>query len=75
MMIGTMIFVVDANKDRRLSYSDLKSYMELAGLDAKDDEIKAIIRLGGGDSNGCISFDGLLRISGAEKIDSYINAT
>ncbi|CAH2044617.1 unnamed protein product [Thlaspi arvense] len=56
--------VMDKDGDGRLSYGDLKSYMESAGLDANDDEIKAMIRLGGGDSNGGVSFDGLLRIFG-----------
>uniref|UniRef100_A0A1J3ES64 Calmodulin-1 n=2 Tax=Noccaea caerulescens TaxID=107243 RepID=A0A1J3ES64_NOCCA len=56
--------VMDKDGDGRLSYGDLKSYMESAGLDANDDEIKEMIRLGGGDSNGGVSFDGLLRIFG-----------
>ncbi|CAA7058804.1 unnamed protein product [Microthlaspi erraticum] len=56
--------VMDRDGDGRLSYGDLKSYMESAGLDASDDEIKEMIRLGGGDSNGGVSFDGLLRIFG-----------
>ncbi|KAF8107237.1 hypothetical protein N665_0124s0034 [Sinapis alba] len=56
--------VMDKDGDGRLSYGDLKSYMESAGLPANDEEIKAMIRLGGGDSNGGVSFDGLLRIFG-----------
>lgn len=56
--------VMDKDGDGRLSYGDLKSYMESAGLAADDDEIKAMIRLGGGDSNGGVSFDGLLKIFG-----------
>ncbi|CAH8354241.1 unnamed protein product [Eruca vesicaria subsp. sativa] len=56
--------MMDRDGDGRLSYGDLKSYMESAGLAADDDEIKAMIRLGGGDLNGGVSFDGLLRIFG-----------
>ncbi|KAL1190945.1 Calcium-binding protein CP1 [Cardamine amara subsp. amara] len=56
--------VMDKDGDGRLSYGDLKSYMDSAGLAATDDEIKAMIRLAGGDSNGGVSFDGLLRIFG-----------
>ncbi|KAH0908553.1 hypothetical protein HID58_031874 [Brassica napus] len=56
--------VMDKDGDGRLSYGDLKSYMESAGLAANDDEIKAMIRLGGGDTNGGVSFDGLLKIFG-----------
>ncbi|RID43563.1 hypothetical protein BRARA_I00416 [Brassica rapa] len=56
--------VMDRDGDGRLSYGDLKSYMESAGLAANDEEIKAMIRLGGGDLNGGVSFDGLLKIFG-----------
>lgn len=56
--------VMDKDGDGRLSYGDLKSYMDSAGLAATDDEIKAMIRLAGGDSNGGVSFDGLLRVFG-----------
>ncbi|CAN8265495.1 unnamed protein product [Cochlearia groenlandica] len=57
--------VMDKDGDGRLSYRDLKSYMESAGLAANDDEIEAMIKLGGGDSyDDGVSFDGLLRIFG-----------
>ncbi|XP_010546967.1 PREDICTED: calmodulin [Tarenaya hassleriana] len=56
--------VMDKDGDGRLSFGDLKSYMDSAGLDATDDEIKAMIKLAGGDENGGVSFDGLLKIFG-----------
>ncbi|EFH40246.1 hypothetical protein ARALYDRAFT_495005 [Arabidopsis lyrata subsp. lyrata] len=56
--------VMDKDGDGRLSYGDLKSYMDSAGLAVSDDEIKAMIRLAGGDLNDGVSFDGLLKIFG-----------
>lgn len=53
--------VMDKDGDGRLSHEDLKSYMKWAGFSASDEDIKAMIRLGGGDENG-VSFDGLLKI-------------
>ncbi|CAN8255620.1 unnamed protein product [Cochlearia groenlandica] len=56
--------VMDRDGDGRLSYGDLKSYLDSAGLSSSDDEIDAMIRLAGGDSNGGVSFEGLLTIFG-----------
>ncbi|XP_006281170.2 probable calcium-binding protein CML10 [Capsella rubella] len=56
--------VMDKDGDGRLSYGDLKSYMDSAGLVVTDDEIESMIRLAGGDLNGGVSFDGLLKIFG-----------
>jgi len=36
--------------------------MAWAGFPATDDDINAMIRFGGGDKNGGVTFDGLLRI-------------
>ncbi|XP_022723051.1 calmodulin-like [Durio zibethinus] len=54
--------VMDKDGDGRLSYDDLKSYMNWAGFPASDEDIKAMIRLGGGDEMEGVSFDGLLKI-------------
>ncbi|KAK6254363.1 EF-hand domain - like 10 [Theobroma cacao] len=54
--------VMDKDGDGRLSHEDLKSYMNWAGFSASDEDIKAMIRLGGGDENEGVSFDGLLKI-------------
>ena len=54
--------VMDKDGDGKLSHEDLKSYMGWAGFAASDEDIKAMIKLGGGDKNGGVSFDGLLRI-------------
>ncbi|OMO58482.1 Calcium-binding EF-hand [Corchorus olitorius] len=54
--------VMDKDGDGRLSHQDLKSYMNWAGFSASDEDIKAMIRLGGGDENEGVSFDGLLKI-------------
>ncbi|MBA0629220.1 hypothetical protein Godav_023811 [Gossypium davidsonii] len=53
--------VMDKDGDGRLSHEDLRSYMKWAGFSASDEDIKAMIRLGGGDGNG-VTFNGLLKI-------------
>ncbi|XP_061349214.1 calcium-binding protein CP1 [Gastrolobium bilobum] len=54
--------VMDKDGDGRLSHQDLKSYMAWAGFAATDEDITAMIKFGGGDQNGGVNFDGLLRI-------------
>ncbi|MED6130379.1 hypothetical protein PIB30_000275 [Stylosanthes scabra] len=54
--------VMDRDGDGKLSHRDLKVYMESAGFSASDDDIAAMIKFGGGDENGGVTFDGLLRI-------------
>ncbi|XP_022761282.1 calmodulin-like [Durio zibethinus] len=54
--------VMDKDGDGRLSHDDLKSYMNWAGFPASDEDIKAMISLGGGDEKEGVSFDGLLKI-------------
>ncbi|XP_010482224.1 PREDICTED: calmodulin-like [Camelina sativa] len=63
-LMKDMFTVMDKDGDGRLSYGDLKSYMDSAGLAVTDDDIKAMIRLAGGDLNDGVSFDGLLKIFG-----------
>lgn len=57
--------VMDKDGDGKLSVDDLKSYMQWAGFDASDDDIKAMIKLaccsGGGDKDG-VTFDDFLKI-------------
>ena len=54
--------VMDRDGDGKLSHQDLKNYMAWAGFPATDEEISAMIKLGGGDQNGGVSFDGLVRL-------------
>lgn len=54
--------VMDRDGDGKVSHQDLKNYMALAGFAASDEDINAMIRFGGGDGNGGVSFDGLIRI-------------
>ncbi|XP_010442416.1 PREDICTED: calmodulin-like [Camelina sativa] len=63
-LMKDMFTAMDKDGDGRLSYGDLKSYMDSAGLAVTDDDIKAMIRLAGGNLNGGVSFDGLLKIFG-----------
>lgn len=54
--------VMDQDGDGRLGLNDLRSYLGRVGLAVGDDEIKAMIRLGGGDEREGVSFDGLVNI-------------
>ncbi|KAI4334991.1 hypothetical protein L6164_013681 [Bauhinia variegata] len=60
--------VMDKDGDGKLSHNDLKSYMSWAGFAATDEDINAMIKLGGGDQNGGVSFDGLLRILAVDNV-------
>ncbi|WOH15843.1 hypothetical protein DCAR_0935389 [Daucus carota subsp. sativus] len=52
--------VMDRDGDGKVGHQDLKSYLSLTGFEASDDDIKAMIRLGGGDDG--VNFDGLCKI-------------
>jgi calmodulin len=61
-IMGDVFRIMDKDGDGKLSHGDLKSYMEWAGFAATDEDIRAMIALGGGDEKGCVSYDGLLKI-------------
>ncbi|PIN07777.1 Calmodulin and related proteins (EF-Hand superfamily) [Handroanthus impetiginosus] len=54
--------VMDKDGDGKVGHEDLKSYLNWAGFEAGDEDVKAMIRLGGGDENGGVTFEGLLKI-------------
>ncbi|KAK6930300.1 EF-hand domain [Dillenia turbinata] len=54
--------VMDRDGDGKVSADDLTSYMKWAGFSASDEDIKAMIRLGGGNLNDGVSFDMFLKI-------------
>ncbi|XP_059632815.1 calcium-binding protein CP1-like [Cornus florida] len=56
--------IMDKDGDGKVGQDDLKSYFSWAGFDATDDDIKAMIRLGGGDEEGGVTYDGFLKILG-----------
>lgn len=60
--------IMDKDGDGRLSHGDLRSYMECAGLGASDEDIKAMISLGGGDEQDEVSFNGLLKILAIDNV-------
>lgn len=54
---------MDRDGDGRVGFEDLRSYFKWAGFgDASDEDIKAMIKLGGGDEKHGVTFDGLLKI-------------
>ncbi|KAL3626615.1 hypothetical protein CASFOL_030164 [Castilleja foliolosa] len=54
--------VMDKDGDGKVGHEDLKSYLSWAGFEAHDEDVKAMIRLGGGDEDGGVTFEGLLKI-------------
>ncbi|KAL5700312.1 hypothetical protein ACHQM5_025771 [Ranunculus cassubicifolius] len=55
--------MMDRDGDGMVGFDDLKSYMEFAGFDSTtDQDIKTMIKLGGGDDNAGVSFQGFLKI-------------
>ncbi|KAK4755616.1 hypothetical protein SAY87_009373 [Trapa incisa] len=58
--------VMDKNGDGKLCREDLRSFMELAGIGVSDEEIAAMIRMGGGDEAGGVTYEGLLKVLAIE---------
>ncbi|XP_059278080.1 calcium-binding protein CP1-like [Lycium ferocissimum] len=56
--------VMDKDGDGQVGAEDLKSYLNFAGLQADDDDVKAMIKLGRGDNdeNGGVTYEGFLKI-------------
>ncbi|KAF8394686.1 hypothetical protein HHK36_020903 [Tetracentron sinense] len=54
--------VMDKDGDGKVGFDDLRSYMNWARFSATDEDIIAMIRLGGGDEKEGVCFEGLLKI-------------
>ncbi|KAJ4954545.1 hypothetical protein NE237_011328 [Protea cynaroides] len=57
-----MFTVMDRDGDGKVGFDDLKSYMKWAGFQADDEDIRAMIRLGGGDDHDGISCESLFKV-------------
>lgn len=53
---------MDKDGDGKVGHQDLKAYLNSAGLEANDEDVNAMIKLGGGDEHGGVTFEGLCKI-------------
>ncbi|PWA71967.1 EF-hand domain pair [Artemisia annua] len=54
---------IDKDGDGKLGFSDLRSYLGLAGINVNDDDdIKAMLLLANGNENDGVTFEGFLKI-------------
>ncbi|KAJ0736360.1 putative EF-hand domain-containing protein [Helianthus annuus] len=54
---------MDRDGDGKVGHEDLRSYLSSAGIQVNDDDIKAMVRLGSGDTDeDGVAFEGFLRI-------------
>ncbi|XP_077231974.1 calcium-binding protein CP1-like [Tasmannia lanceolata] len=54
--------IMDRDGDGKVGFHDLTSYMNWAGFATTDEDIKAMIQMGGGDEKDGVSYEGLLKI-------------
>lgn len=54
--------LMDKDGDGKVGHEDLKSYLQCTGFDANDEDVKAMIKLGGGHQNGGVTFRDFLKI-------------
>ena len=54
--------VMDRDGDGRVGFEDLKAYLELAGMGLGDEDVMAMIRMGGGDESQGIGLEALVEI-------------
>ncbi|XP_027164420.1 calcium-binding protein CP1 [Coffea eugenioides] len=63
-LMADVFRAMDRDGDGKVGHQDLKDYLTWAGFGVNDDDVKAMIRLGGGHENGGggVSYEGLLKI-------------
>ncbi|XP_042518152.1 calcium-binding protein CP1-like [Macadamia integrifolia] len=63
-----MFRVMDRDGDGKVGFDDLRTYMEWAGLQVSEEDVKTMIRLGGGDDHNGVSFEGLFKILALDSV-------
>ncbi|KAL9659359.1 hypothetical protein QQ045_024165 [Rhodiola kirilowii] len=56
--------VMDGDGDGKVGCDDLRRYFRMVGMVVSEEEILAMVRLGGGDDDGGVTCDGLRKILG-----------
>ncbi|KAG1338781.1 putative Calcium-binding protein CP1 [Cocos nucifera] len=62
--------VMDRDGDGKVGFEDLKAFLGPAGIPAGDEEIKAMIRMGGGEAADGVRFDALVNILAVDFANS-----
>ncbi|KAM1139627.1 hypothetical protein FF1_039755 [Malus domestica] len=60
--------VMDKDGNGKVSHEDMKNYMSSADFVATDEDIKAMIKMGGGDENQGVTYAGLLKILAVDQV-------
>jgi calmodulin len=54
--------LMDRDGDGKVGFEDLKAHLQMVGLEAGDEEVKAMIDMAGGGLDGGVSLDGLVKL-------------
>ncbi|ERN03297.1 calmodulin [Amborella trichopoda] len=54
--------LMDGDGDGKLGFSDLKGYMGSLGFSLSDEDLEMMLRVGGGDLNEGVGYEGLVKI-------------
>lgn len=54
--------LMDRDGDGKVGFEDLKGHLQMVGLDVEDEEVRAMIDMAGGELDGGVSFDELVKL-------------
>ncbi|XP_078159734.1 ca2+-binding protein 1 [Carex rostrata] len=54
--------LMDRDGDGKVGFEDLKGHLQMVGLDVGDEEVRAMIDMAGGELDGGVSFDELVKL-------------
>lgn len=54
--------LMDRDGDGKVGFEDLKGHLQMVGLDVEDEEVRAMIDMAGGELDGGVSFEELVKL-------------